>query len=523
LKLLLYFILLVVLTSYVNCFNSSYIFDIQFSHKPDSAGFYFLHRISDSSLFSNDLLALKANEHFGIFSGISVVWAIYAALMHIFSLAVSIKIVSMLLCILGTIVIFKIGRYLYNKDTALLLSGIFFLYFNSSDIFMGGQLRAFGAVLFCIFLMYFIKGKYLILPFILLLAFFIYPPIFSTLFIICVMILFLRSRRLSWKLKYTLCIASVMAVVFFDYNFGTTGMVAKGVLDNRLIFSAYKYTQGVNFSLDPYNPIHALLYFIFNFNEYSVFYIYSTGLLLFLSFVFIVIKKRRAFFIPKQLWLILLASVLSFLLLYPINPAFASKQFVFSLPIFLVFFTAINISDLTKTRIDPIFILLPLMITYLILQPLYGATLDHRKYKDVYAYMESLPKNILIAGEPGSVLLDSIPLFSKRTVFLSSETRDINLYVYTKEEIIERNDDLIKALHLFSPAKLLKFISKYNIDYFIIEDRFYKKIPGAKESTFLDLARENYDVAFEVNGNFIYVLSSKKIKNKYGYLADNYN
>ncbi|MDD5609967.1 MAG: hypothetical protein PHH69_00290 [Candidatus Omnitrophica bacterium] len=465
----------------------------------------------DKSLFNNDLFALAMRKQAEVLGFCFLAWKLYVILMHFFSLVIALKIVSIAFCVICAAIIYKIGTHLYAQNEAFLLSGLFSVYFLSSDIFIGGQLRAFGASMLIVFLYFFVKEKYIYLPLISLLTFFVYPPIVPMLMIQCFIVLFfLDNKKPRIMRSYVFILAVACLSIGLSAYFGPAGEFIKVIFKSLPVFSQYKYTQGVNYPLNPYNPLSSIWYFIFNINEYTAQYKYFTVAFIILSLFFIAARRRRALLLPRQIWIMLLASGLSFLLLYPFHPTFASRQFVFSIPLLLVFLNSTNLSNVNKIKDKPFVFLLPLALVFILINPRYNATISVRKYSPVYDYIEKLPKGVMIAGDPGSVLLQSVPLFSKRTIFYADEMHDISLLAYSGQELVERKNELMKALYAGSKEALNSFIGKYKIDYFLIEASRYSGRPNRQ--FLFDLAKKNYEFKIEIDGQEIIVLNTREIK-----------
>ena len=534
----IYFMLLIIIVCYANCFNSSVMFDPQFSFKRDTANMYCIHGMYDSSLFSNDPVVKNFRKSISILCPDLLYFGIYSIMMHVFSLPIAIKILPIILCIFATILIYRIGIYLYSQEQAFLLSGVFLIYFLSMDSFYGGQQRSFGALIFCIFVFFFIKENFIFLPFVIILAISFYPTLSVTLAATCILsILFFHNKLAQFK-KHNMYIFLLFSTTIISFIIGLQSLWFKLALKNLAVIQDYKYSQGADVPINPHNPFHILWYFVLNMNEHTMQYVFFTKSFIILALFFTIFRNKKAFQLPKQIWIMLLASALSFLIIYPIHPTSASRQFVFTIPLFLVFFSTINISNIMKERLNAFFILLPLALLFIILHPIYNATLSTRKYKPIYDYIGNLPKDTMIAGYPSSLLVESLPLFSKRTIFFADKLRDLSLFVYEPQELKRMRKRLIEIIYTDSQDKLDSFISDYKIDYFVIESYLYensfinllnnsmrqyehkvysviKSEQHQNDYLLLRLAQEYYDFKLYQDGNYIYILNSKRIKREY--------
>ncbi|MBU2035372.1 MAG: hypothetical protein KJ722_02845 [Candidatus Omnitrophica bacterium] len=397
--------------------------------------------------------------------------------------------------------------------------------------FYGGQDRCFGAFIFCIFLLFLVKEKFIFLPFLLPLVIIFYNSFFFVMFTICLLAPFVYKKNI--RVKQFLLILAINIFICFLLIF--TDRLQNMIMMSLPLLKSYKY-YWYNNIVNPFNPLHILLYFILNLNEHSKLYSYLTYFFIAISLLIIAFRGRKAFCLYKAIWLMLLGSSISFLITYPINPVLASKQFVFSAPLFLVFFVSTNISGiLIKYKIKPIILLVPLMSIFVVLHPIIGNQIrDFRKYKPVYDYLECLPKDTFIAGYPNSFVVDKIPFFSKRSIFFSDNMDDILYLAYGTEDFKARRQNLISALYAGSIDEVKFFITKYKIDYFIIETSYYenafydhikssvipydmltRSIIKAKidKNIFflLEFARKYHDFALRRNDGDIFIVSSMRI------------
>jgi len=175
-----------------------------------------------------------------------------------------------------------------------------------------------------------------------------------------------------------------------------------------------------------------------------------------------------------------------------------------------------------------------LISVFVLLHPIFGEVHDYREYKPVYDYMESLPKDAFIAGYPGSLVMDKVPFFSKRTVFFSDYMDDLLYLAYGAEGFRERRQNLILALYADSIEKVKIFITRYKIGYLIIETSYYNKpffdhlkqsvVPYERQTWgliknkininnffFLDFVKKYHDFELKRAAGDIFVISAKKI------------
>lgn len=534
----IYLIILIMLSFYSNFFSNSFRFEPVYSLYSDTIELYTNQYWFDTGLFKKDLVLMNFVHHANFVTKIKEFFhnGIFLLLMHFFSYPLVIKIVSIVLCVFSTLLIYKIGVYLYSKDCAFILSGLFIFYFLSMDTFYGGQDRGFGAFIFCVFLLFLVKEKFLFLPFLLPLAVFFYRPFLFVLTMVCLLVPFFYKKNIKFKWYILFLAINILISLFFIFEDKLLNMT----MVNLPLLRSYKYHYKNNI-VNPFNPLHILLYFILNLNEHSKLYVYFTYFFIAINLVIVALRRTKAFCLPKAIWLIVLGSVFSFFITYPINPVLASRQVVFSVPLFLVFLVSINIFEImNRHKINPAILLLLILPVFVVSHSIFNPMEDHKKYKPVYDYVERLPKDVLIAGNPSSWIVGAIPFFSKRAIFFSDDMDD-NLYLtYGTEGFWDRRKNLILTLYTDTDSleEVKAFITRYNIDYFIIETSRYgasffhylersvrpydrqtwnliKTRINKNKFFLLEFIKKHYDFALKKQDGDIFIVSSRKIMHQY--------
>lgn len=503
----------------------------------DAVNLYPFQNLNDANLFKNDLFAMNARAplNFAKMPYFTIInSAIYSILTNIFSLSVAIKIVSIILCLSAVTLIYKINNFSCDKNFEFLFPGLFLVYFLSMDSFYGGQARCFGILLFCLFFYFLTREKFFILPFFISLGILFYPYIAVTFTITCFLLpLFFRKKIINKKIYLLLFVINIILSLFLILE----NVPFRYLIINLSEIGKYKYIANVNLPLNNFNPVKILYFFIFNFNEHSKLYVYFSGFLFLLSTIVLFLNGKTAFRLPKEVLIILLGSVIGFAIIYPLHPVIASRQFVFSMPLFILVFISKNIYSIKRKIVNPTFFLISLVPIFAILHPFFNSTLSYKKYKPLYDYLEKLPKGILIAGPPDSIFLESVPFFSKRNVFFTDRTSQNMLYFYTAEEMQRIKASLVETLFTSSKEKIKEFIQRYNISYFVLENNIYGKplIDKSAEDTILrdeiknnpienkteildfnllDFAKENYDFKIDLDYDETFILNAKKILNE---------
>jgi hypothetical protein len=90
----------------------------------------------------------------------------------------------------------------------------------------------------------------------------------------------------------------------------------------------------------------------------------------------------------------------------------------------------------------------------------------------LYAFLKTLPENGMIAAPPG--LASNIPVYANRSVLLSNEAY-IPFHQSYFREMKSRLKDWMLAYYATDSRPVLSLVSKYHIDYLIIQQKDFKK------------------------------------------------
>lgn len=522
----LYFVLLIILACYASFFTRSFTFEPKYALYSDSVYLYPMQHLLDPTLFVNDVPVIELCKFFNTMAQIREYthFKVYQFLTLFSPYTLAIKIYCIILCILSTIFIFGIGLKFYNKDCAYLLSTLFIIYFLSMNTFFGIHDRSFGAFLFCAFLFFLAKKRFVFLPLTVLLSIIFFSQIFVSLTVICILVLYFYRTEINYKRFIPfLCLAILSFLVFVLFD----GFL-NAQIKNIAILRSYKFANIIN----PASLRNIFLFFIFNFEEHSRLYGYFTKFFIGVSLMMVIFRGRRAFHLPLEIYLMILGSLISFLITYPIHPVLASRQLVFSLPLFLIFFITTNLFDALKgKKLKCANLIMPTIFIFVIMYPFFNKIHDGKQDKPIFDFIERLPKDVVVAGFPDSQTLARIPLFSKRSIFLADKMVDIFYLAYGPEKTRRMRDDLIRALYADTIEGVRDFIRRYPIDYLLIDVSFYKDeyfryldhsirpfdrqtlniidhMRNKDRFLLLEFARKNHD--FSMSGS-VFIVNSKKI------------
>ena len=425
---------------------------------------YFYSRYQDKELFKDDYITNFYSQ-----------WSPWG--LNIFYYIISLfydpvqftKILPFFICGLSTFYMFKLGKLLRSNITGLIASFLFVLVFWSRETFESfgtGDGESFG-VLFCvIFLYYFLKNNLYKVSIILIVLSLFYPPILLVClltYITCLLLNFLKNKKIN-KNELVLFIGTAFIII--------------------LIFSL-KYANG-RLSLVNLSTMKTMKEFypggrtpVFFSSVYDRLTNYQSGLaldyplkFLFLAAIGIVFfLKKRALNLSHKLWCFLFVSLVCFTLANILMfELYGPSRYVrHPLPFFLILFISSNLDKIfekiksANMKSTAIFIFLVIICSSFALKiQRYFIIADQ---PNLYNFLQTLPKDIYIAGHPNS--MDNIPTFAKRKVFINEETSEP---YYAKYYLVikQRTYDFFNAYYSNSIDQVYDFCKKYNITHIIV-------------------------------------------------------
>lgn len=393
------------------------------------------------------------------------------------------KILPFFLCMFSVVYIFMIGKTLKNETAGLLASLIFvFLAWSRKEIevFGTGNGEDFG-ILFCImFIHYYLKKDFLKTSVTLLLLALFYPP----LLIICLlayMLSFTLELLKGTKIKRSkvLILAATLFLIVFileaKYGGNKIKMLTLEEMKNMQEF----YPGGRK------RIFYPSFYQRWTNIESGMAIDYPVKWLIIISFLlFLFYRKKALVNLPSSLWhfifvsfaMFIIANIIMFRLYGP------SRFMRYPLPLFLIFFVAVNASEMINkiksTRIQSVFLLSFIMFAGLCFIPKLKARYIIAPYPNLYGFLQTLPKDILIAGEP--FLMDDIPTFANRKVLANDEISQpyfADFYPMIKERIFSFFD----AYYSDSYKKVCDFCRKYKVTHLVVNKEHFSQDYLAKD------------------------------------------
>ncbi len=387
------------------------------------------------------------------------------------------KILPFFLCMFSAAYIFMIGKTLKNETAGLLASLIFvFLAWSRKEIevFGTGNGEDFG-ILFCImFIHYYLKKDFLKTSVTLLLLALFYPP----LLIVCLLtymfsfgIELLKGTKI--KRSKVLILASTLFLIFVileaEYGGNKIKMLTLEEMKNMQEF----YPGGRK------RIFYPSFYQRWTNIESGMAIDYPVKWLIIISFLlFLFYRKKALLNLPLPLWYFVFISFTMFIIsnIFMFRLYGPSRYMRYPLPLFLIFFVAVNAADIINkiksSRLKPVFLIGFIMFTVFYFFPEVKARYRIAPYPHLYGFLQTLPKDILIAGEP--FLMDDIPTFANRKVLANDEVSQpyfADFYPMIKERIFSFFD----AYYSDSYKKVCDFCRKYKVTHLVVNKKHFSR------------------------------------------------
>ncbi|MBF0331222.1 MAG: hypothetical protein HQL17_04735 [Candidatus Omnitrophica bacterium] len=526
----LWIVILFAVVIYAQCVCRGFDFQPFYSVYTDATNMYVFYHGADPSYFVKDLITIGHEKKIAWMMPSASLLVVYSFLLKFLMLPTAIKVVSFFLCVSSVVFIYWLARALFSFSYAFFFSGLFLMYFLSMDSFFGGMGRGFGVLCTVSFLFFIFKERLLLATASILLSLMFYRTI-SVSLVMTLLLVFIsmKYRENFWKIVVVCCVAAIAGEVFLLHSVRSLPFFTW--LQN---FQTYKFYLRESLGCGGSDPLSVLKNFVFNLNEHSDLYRYLSYAFMSAAVIIMLMIKDWSN-IPKAAWLMLLGATISFILIFPLHPTTASRQFVFTMPLFLVMLVGCNVYRvLGHRKVLPEVLLGILVFGFMVAHPLFNDTNSWRAYERIYAYFGAVPKDAMIAGHARSRLLRTIPFFTKRQIFYSEKMRDALLMYYSPQFIRERRLINLNAFYADSLEAVKDFIIKNKIDYLIVESKYYdegyrnelalqmnadesqsllyiKDRLRLRKCALLKFAEANYVLRQEVEGNVIYLLKAESI------------
>ncbi|MFH1441738.1 MAG: hypothetical protein ABIH18_06870 [Candidatus Omnitrophota bacterium] len=380
------------------------------------------------------------------------------------------KVLPFILCALSVFYIFRLCFFSTGLYSAIIAS-ILFIFTSWSrkifSVFGTGDGADFGILFFIMFLYFFTNRKFFKSSFTLILLSLFYPPLFLICFFVYLFYFLIETvKNKKGEIKHILLllfITSIISIILLkNYSLKDISLISLESMKNMQEF----YEGGRTPVLFP-----SFLKQITNYQS-GLAMDSSLSFLLGLSIFIIIILRKKLIKLPKEYWYFITISLFFFIISNIFMYKFygPSRFMRYSLPLFLILFISTHIAAIIRKNTASLKAQLIILCISISLIGLYFIPCLQKYYiianqPELYNYLQTLPKNILIAGHPS--LMDNIPTFAKRKVLINEETSEPyynNYYPIIKK----RTYDFFKAYYSCSPKEIYNFCKRYNITHIIV-------------------------------------------------------
>jgi hypothetical protein len=454
--------------------------------EPDIGLGYITYFFSEPALLKNDLFRLSIDQCLANGKGLFLENSLLAIpLLYYFLLSCPLTVfplitksltlsqilafVSIAYSVTAVLFVYKIGCLFSGKKWFALSLALFFLIYSSTmDAFYGGLQRGVGFAVICAFYYYLCRDRIIGLIACIFLSLLFDPHILPLLVIATSIHCYARRIKGVYSAKnalYFLIVSGLTAIFLYliIYNFHSD---LKVYLFNHM---QWKWLLKTDFSRN--EVISFVGNFVLNIHEHSLIYKYFTLFLSFSALVFLFLRPKKAVLTGGDK-VFIFSSFTAFFLLLPLQPGVASRQLIFSLPLFLIIFFWKKAISVSLSR-SIIFLLLFSGI-FIAFNRCTNELADFTKRRIYFDFFSYLPKNTLIAGHPES--LRYIPFFSKRSVYFDPLWEENMLSFFDKkkqDEFKERKAALIKFIYSRDIEGFKKFIINNQVTHLIINEFYY--------------------------------------------------
>ncbi len=273
-------------------------------------------------------------------------------------------------------------------------------------------------------------------------------------------------------------VAILVPLFFINYDFSNEQITLKEAILSPDLYGGggYPFFMGsIPFTSDIKSTILSLIQ-IFNFGINRPIYTNSLFVLIVLSFIFVVLYRKQIFRLPKEIYLLVISSVilqsLAFLLLFRLW--LPSRYALYSLPLFLMIILAHGIYLLSiNKKLKSVFIslILVLLVFYVAKFITTPTSIVHCPDKGIYDFIKALPKDSLIAGYPPD--MNCIALFGQRNPFVMS-LLNTPFYKDYYKGIKQHESDFFSAYY-GNKQEVEKFCKNSGVTHIVVDKGHFNK------------------------------------------------
>ena len=393
------------------------------------------------------------------------------------------KLMSILTFLMAVIFAYKLGKAIKDTALGLILAFLFMLQPWSIQPFSGGLSRSFAFPLVMAFLYYLIRKDTVKSSTVIVLQAILYPPaLLISLLTFGISLIDLKSRKINISLKrnYIVYISAavslsivLMPMVFVNYG------IKEQISLNEAILSRDFYEGGrlpifmgeMPFTSDVSSAVKTLIS-MYNPGIYDPLHNSPLFMLLLLVLISIAVYRKKVLALPKEVYLLLVSSFvmqsLAFILLFRLH--LPSRYIRYTLPVFLLIVLAYGLYMLyTSRRARYLF-----FASIFLLSVFYIPKIDDRVIRcgdeKLYGYMQTLPKESLIAGFPNE--MNCLSLYGQKQPFITSEL-SYKYHIDYYSEVSRRTLDFFSAYYSNNKQTVQEFCSDNGVTHIVVNKEHF--------------------------------------------------
>jgi hypothetical protein len=463
---------------------------------------YWMQQFLDGELFRDDILTAFA-KHMQPYGLIVFYRVATIAVDPIFAS----KVVPILMYVLSTLYLFRLVKYIGGDLSGLLAAVLFIIIPPFITVMVGGTARTFAYPLVIMFLYYLIRKEYLKASVMVVLQAACYPMV-SLVSLLCYLLTFLKGQLYKLSLdvqrEKMLCyvcavLASIVILGAKYHSLHTSSLGRAGVVTRPQMLDKAEFSERGRFQIIPQRSVLQALVFMSTtpFMEFIVaspLYLAirhakpvflnpaAVSLVMFCIMGFVVlflgneIKQARLSIPPELIYVVIASAIMYQVADWLLFKLYLPMRYLqFTVPLIVLIAVSLMIVRLTarlsshQSKIVTVAVIAFLLAHFNILK---GTGLsDKTEYKNLYLYLNSLPKSVLIAAPP--YIADYIPTFTKKKVFINFELAHPWARSYW-EVIKSRPQEFFEAYYSDQIDAVAHFCKKNGIDYLVIDKRHFR-------------------------------------------------
>jgi len=441
---------------------------------------FWMYRFQDPELFKNDLLTDFLSSGKLEPPGYSF---LYRVASHFIDPLLFSKVIPILLVIISVLYMFRLGKSVGGGNVAGFVAGMLFicdvLVIGWGKHFKAGIPRSFAYPLFICFVYYFVSKKPAKASISLVLQSLFYPPILLN----CAFLWGVSCIRRSW-------IKEIKSSAILIVGLIVAGLILVNSYTSSPTFLGPLISGSEAKAMTEFGPDGRSDFFKEHLYEYL--FMGRAGLNLDKVSVYIallipmaLVLGKRLFRVNRVVYDIILSSLILFIIAHVVlfKLHLPSRYVLYTLPTAFILLVAVNAQvffeeirarygiDFTGKIPSARKILgASALIVVIMLGYEMAFSRPNKDREELYKFLSTLPKEVLIAGYPND--MDGVPLLSKRKVLVNMELA-LPYYTNYYSEIRRRTFDLFTAYYSNDPSEVKGFCNKYGLDYLVVNKEHF--------------------------------------------------